>query len=155
MTSLVIPFAACNGFGRPIFGSLTDKITPRNAAFVDLGLIAVASVMLYMIPGNVAVYTLGFALLWGCLGGWLAIAPTATASFFGIKDNARNYGLVFTAYGAGAIIGSLLAGRVKDIFGAYSNVFLIVAVLSVVGIVVAFMWLKPPVKKPEAAAKTS
>lgn len=155
MTSLVIPFAACNGFGRPIFGSLVDKLNAKNAALISYVLIFLACLMLYMNPSNVGLYTLGFAVLWGCLGGWLAIAPTATANYFGIKDNARNYGLVFTAYGAGAIIGSLLAGRVKDIFGAYNNVFLIVAVLAVVGAIVAFFLLKPPVKKPEAADRKS
>jgi len=147
MTGLVIPFAACNGFGRPIFGTLTDKLTPRNTALLSFVLIILASLLVYMSPANVTIYTLSFAILWGCLGGWLAIAPTATATYFGIKDNARNYGLVFTAYGAGAVIGSLLAGQVKDIFGAYTNVFPIVAVLALVGIVVAFVLLKPPVKK--------
>jgi MFS family permease len=147
MTGLVIPFAACNGFGRPIFGSLTDKLTPRNTAMISYVLIILASLLAYMSPANVTLYTLSFAILWGCLGGWLAIAPTATATYFGIKDNARNYGLVFTAYGAGAVIGSLLAGQVKDIFGAYANVFPIVAVLALLGIIVAFVFLKPPVKK--------
>ena len=147
MTGLVIPFAACNGFGRPIFGTLTDKLTPRNTALVSFVLIILASLLIYISPANIMIYTISFAILWGCLGGWLAIAPTATATYFGIKDNARNYGLVFTAYGAGAVIGSLLAGQVKDIFGAYANVFPIVAVLALVGIVVAFVLLKPPVKK--------
>ncbi|HOV81124.1 MAG TPA: OFA family MFS transporter [Methanothrix sp.] len=147
MTGLVIPFAACNGFGRPIFGWLTDRLTPRNAAILTYVLIILASLGVYTSTSSVTVYTIGFALLWGCLGGWLAIAPTATASYFGIKDNARNYGLVFTAYGAGAVIGNLLAGQVKDIFGAYTNVFPIVAVLALVGIIVAFVTMKPPVKK--------
>jgi len=147
MTGLVIPFAACNGFGRPIFGWLTDRLTPRNAAILTYVLIILASLGVYTSTSSVTVYTIGFALLWGCLGGWLAIAPTATASYFGIKDNARNYGLVFTAYGAGAVIGNLLAGQIKDIFGAYTNVFPIVAVLALVGIIVAFFTMKPPVKK--------
>ncbi len=147
MTGLVIPFAACNGFGRPIFGSLTDKLTPRNTAMLSYVLIILASMMVYTNPTNVTIYTLSFAILWGCLGGWLAIAPTATVTYFGIKDNAKNYGLVFTAYGAGAVIGSLLAGQVKDIFGAYANVFPIVAILALIGIAVAFLTLKQPVKK--------
>jgi len=147
MTGLIIPFAACNGFGRPIFGTLTDKLTPRNAALLSFVLILLASLLVYVSMSSIAMYTLGFAVLWGCLGGWLAIAPTATATFFGTKDQPKNYGLVFTAYGAGAVIGSLLAGQIKDLFGAYTNVFLVVAILAIVGFVVAFITLKPPVKK--------
>jgi MFS family permease len=146
MTGLVIPFAAANGFGRPIFGTLTDKLTPRNTAMLSYVLIIVASLAVYTNPSSVSVYTISFAILWGCLGGWLAIAPTATATYFGIKDNAKNYGLVFTAYGAGAVIGSLLAGKIKDMFGAYANVFPIVAGLALLGIIVAFLLMKQPTK---------
>ncbi|HNR59370.1 MAG TPA: MFS transporter, partial [Methanothrix sp.] len=75
------------------------------------------------------------------------IAPTATASFFGMKDNAKNYGLVFTAYGAGAIIGGIVSAQAKDLLGAFQPFFLIVAALAVLGIVVAFALLKPPEAK--------
>jgi len=77
-TLLVGFFAIFNGVGRPIFGALTDRFKPRNTALVSFVLIAAASVALWQVPA-VPVYIIGFAILWGCLGGWLAIAPTATA----------------------------------------------------------------------------
>ena len=144
MTSLIIPFAACNGFGRPLFGSITDKLGPRNSAILSFILIALSSSVLYLFPSSIIVYTLSFAILWLCLGGWLATAPTATASYFGTKDYSRNYGLVFTAYGAGAVIGNLLATQVKDVFGAYTQVFPLVAGLAIVGIAIAALLFKPP-----------
>ncbi|MFH0897027.1 MAG: OFA family MFS transporter [Candidatus Bathyarchaeota archaeon] len=144
ITSLVIPFAACNGFGRPIFGSLTDKFKPRNTAMISFVLITVASLSLYAFPSSIIVYFASFAILWLCLGGWLAIGPTATASYFGTKDYARNYGLVFTAYGAGAVIGNLLAAQIKDIFGTYIRVFPLVAALAVAGLIVSYTLFKPP-----------
>jgi MFS transporter, OFA family, oxalate/formate antiporter len=147
MTSLTFPFALCNGLGRPIFGTLTDKLTPKNTAIITYVLIIVACLLLYTNYTSVTMYTIAFALLWGCLGGWLAIAPTATASFFGMKDYAKNYGLVFTAYGIGAAIGGIVSAQAKDIMGGYQPFFLIVAGLAVIGIIVAFVMLKPPVKR--------
>ncbi len=144
MTSLTLPFALCNGIGRPIFGTLTDKVTPRNTALLTYVLILLACLLLYMNYSSVTMYTLSFALLWGCLGGWLAIAPTATASYFGTKDYAKNYGLVFTAYGAGAVIGGIVSAQAKDILGAYQPFFLVVAGLAVLGLIVAFVMMKPP-----------
>jgi MFS family permease len=144
MTNLILPFAFCNAVGRPIFGSLTDKLTPPRAAILSYILIIVASLLVYLQPASVNMYTIAFSLLWLCLGGWLAIAPAATASYFGTKDYARNYGLVFTAYGVGAIVGNLMAGAAKDMLGGYVNVFPYVAVLSVLGIIVAIVLLKPP-----------
>ena len=152
MTNLILPFAFCNAVGRPIFGTLTDKLTPPRAAILSYILIIIASLLVYLNPASVNMYTISFSLLWLCLGGWLAIAPAATASYFGTKDYARNYGLVFTAYGVGAIVGNLMAGAAKDILGGYVNVFPYVAVLSVLGIVVALLLLKPPVT---AASRTT
>ena len=60
-----------------------------------------------------------------------------------MKDYARNYGIVFTAYGIGAIIGNILAGQAKDIFGLYVKVFPYIMVLAIIGIIAAIILLKP------------
>jgi MFS transporter, OFA family, oxalate/formate antiporter len=155
MTNLILPFAFCNAVGRPIFGTLTDKLTPPRAAMLSYVLIIIASLLVYLNPTSVSMYTISFSLLWLCLGGWLAIAPAATASYFGTRDYARNYGLVFTAYGVGAIVGNLMAGAAKDMLGGYVNVFPYVALLSVLGIVVALVLLKPPTVATSAATTSS
>jgi MFS transporter, OFA family, oxalate/formate antiporter len=143
-TMLVGVFAVFNGFGRPVFGALTDKLTPRNTAIVSFVLIAFASLLLWQFP-TVTVYIIAFAILWGCLGGWLAIAPTATASYFGTCDYPRCYGVMFLAYGAGGIVGPQLAGFIKTSTGSYLGVFPYVLVLAMAGLVIAFALLKPPV----------
>jgi MFS family permease len=142
-TLLVGFFAIFNGVGRPVFGALTDTLTPRNAAMVSFILIAVASLLMWQIP-IVPVYILAFAILWGCLGGWLAIAPTTTGWYFGTCDYPRCYGVVFLAYGAGAIAGPQLAGFIKTSTGSYIGVFPYVLVLAVIGIIIAFTLMKPP-----------
>jgi len=142
-TTLVGVFAIFNGFGRPGFGLLTDKLTPRNTAVISFILIALASLLIIMIP-SVSVYILAFAILWGCLGGWLAIAPTTCGNYFGTCDYPRNYGVLFLAYGAGGIVGPQLAGFIKTSTGSYLGVFPYVLVLALIGIIIAFALLKPP-----------
>jgi len=145
--TLVGVFAIFNGVGRPIFGVLTDKLSPRIAALISFVLILVCSLgMLMAGPGNVMLYTLCFIGFWLVLGGWLAIAPTATTSFFGVKNYAKNYGLVFFAYGLGAILGGIIAGQAKDTFGSFTFAFYPTAGLAVLGILIALAMLKP-VKK--------
>jgi MFS family permease len=145
--TLVGIFAIFNALGRPLFGWLTDKITPRNAAMLNLVMILVVSILMMMAKeGNTILYTISFMGFWLCLGGWLAIAPTATATFFGMKNYARNYGVVFFAYGTGAIVGGIISGQAKDVFGTYTFAFYPTAVLAVVGLVMAFTLLKPPKK---------
>ncbi len=146
--SLVGIFAIFNALGRPLFGSLTDKITPKWAAIVNLCIIlAVSLLMIIAKEGDVTIYVLAFIGFWLCLGGWLAIAPAATAAFFGMKNYARNYGLVFFAYGIGAILGGIISGQAKDVFGSYTFAFYPTAALAVIGMILTFALIKTPVKK--------
>jgi len=142
-TFLVGFFAIFNGGGRPAFGALTDRLTPRKTAMLSFILIAMASVIMWQVP-VVPVYILAFAVLWGCLGGWLAIAPATTGRYFGTSDYPRCYGIVFLAFGAGAIAGPQLAGFIKTSTGSYLGVFPYVLVLAVVGFFIAFFLMKPP-----------
>jgi MFS family permease len=145
--TLVGVFACFNALGRPLFGWLTDKITPRNATLLNLSIILVVSIIMIVAKeGDTNLYMVGFIGFWMCLGGWLAIAPTATATFFGMKNYARNYSVVFFAYGLGAIIGGIISGQAKDVFGTYTFAFYPTAALAVVGLVLAAMLLKPPKK---------
>jgi MFS transporter, OFA family, oxalate/formate antiporter len=142
-TLLVSVFAVFNGGGRPLFGLLTDRFNPRSTAMLSFGLISVASVLLWQAP-TLPVYVLSFALLWGAIGAWPAIAPTSTAAFFGTADYPRCYGVVYLAYGAGALLGPMLAGSVRTMTGSYVGVFPYVAVLALAGIGVAYWLMRPP-----------
>lgn len=145
---LVGVFAIFNGAGRPLFGTLTDKLSPKNAAVITFVVILLASIgMLNAGEGNVALYVICFAGFWLCLGGWLAIAPTATNTFFGVQNYAKNYGVIYLSYGLGAIIGGIIAGQVRDLLGAYSAAFWPTAGLAILGIIVALTMLNPPEKK--------
>jgi len=142
--TLVGVFAVFNGVGRPIFGVLTDKFSPKTAAIISFIIILACSLgMLTAGPGSVMLYTICFIGFWLCLGGWLAIAPTATAIFFGAMNYAKNYGLMYLAYGVGAILGGIIAGQAKDTFGSFTIAFYPTAGLAILGMVIAFFMLKP------------
>jgi len=81
--TLVGVFACFNALGRPVFGFLTDKITPRYAAMLNLAIILITSIIMIIAKeGDTNLYVISFIGFWMCLGGWLAIAPTSTATFF-------------------------------------------------------------------------
>ena len=129
-------FAIFNGVGRPLFGTLTDKIGIARTAILSFMLIIIGS--LFGIAsqfGNPILFLIGFSLFWLNLGGWLAIAPTATAKLFGDKNYSQNYGVVFLAYGLGAVLGSLISGFIRDSYGSYVFVFYPVITLAIIGII--------------------
>lgn len=137
-------FALFNGGSRPLFGWLSDRFQPRYIAMGSYVLVLVACILMVNAQaGQVLTYLVAFCLFWFSLGGWLAIAPTATLRFFDPHHYAQNYGIVFTAYGAGALAGTLVTGQIRDWFGTYTYAFYPMALLAIVGIVIANFMLKP------------
>lgn len=147
-TLLIGFFAIFNGGGRPLFGFITDRLNPSKTAILSFVLIAAASTAFWILP-TVPVYIATFTILWGCLGGWLAIAPAATGRYFGICDYPRCYGVVFLAYGVGAIAGPQMAGFIRTTTGGFTGVFPYVAILAVIGIFIAWFLMKDPEKRTE------
>ncbi|WP_341531559.1 OFA family MFS transporter (plasmid) [Nostoc sp. UHCC 0302] len=141
--STVSLFAVFNALGRLFFGWFTDRFSPKLGAIVSFTLVLIASLMMLKAgQGAVTTYLVAFSLFYFSFGGWLAIAPTTTLILFSSANYAKNYGIVFTAYGAGALGGTLLAGRIRDIFGSYTVFFYPTTVLAIVGIVLAVFLLK-------------
>lgn len=135
---LVSLFAVFNGLGRPLFGTLTDRLKPARAAVIAFAVILLACGLIFVLgQGRPPVYIVGFCMLWMCLGGWLAIAPTATAAMVPLAEYARTYGIVFTAYGVGALLGTLSAGSIRDLLGSYRFAFVPMAVLALAGLILA------------------
>jgi OFA family oxalate/formate antiporter-like MFS transporter len=117
-TAVIVQFilAPFNAGGRPVLGFVTDKLGPKVAAMITFVLILLAAIGMIMIKGsdtatttNKVLYFVCFAAFYAGLGGWLAIAPTATAQYFGTKFSSRNYGILFLAYGVGGLIATFVA----------------------------------------------
>ena len=89
-------------------------------------------------------YVASLSMLWDCHGARLTIAPTSTAAFFGARQYPCNYGVVFFAYGVGAIFANVISGTSKDVFGSYDAAFAVVATLALLGAVISITLPKPP-----------
>jgi OFA family oxalate/formate antiporter-like MFS transporter len=139
----VSAFGVLNGVGRPIFGALHDALGTRGTVMLSFGLIILAAVVSLIAVAGVALpFFIGFGMFWLMLGGWLAIAPAATTRLFGPRNYARNYGIMYTAYGVGALVGGSAFGALYGRFGSYSPMFVFVIGMSVAGIVVALAMLR-------------
>ena len=136
-------FALFNGMGRPVFGYLCDRFAARMIAMLAFVMIFVAAVTAIGAT-NLPLYLVSFSLLWFTFGGWLAIAPAATSTFFGLRNMGSNYGIVFTAYGMGAIVGPVAASYIYGVTSSYALAFMTTAVLALIGIVVAYVTYKAP-----------
>lgn len=134
----VAAFGVFNGIGRPVFGWVTDAVGTRKAAYIAFVLILVGAVLAGQSGVlGIVVYLAGFAVLWMLLGGWLAIAPAATTRAFGPRRYAANYGIVYTAYGVGALGGGAVSALLTSATGTLTTTFWAIAAVAVLGLVVA------------------
>lgn len=131
-------FAVFNGIGRPLFGWLTDKLSYKKVMLLSFILILTsAMLMLFANEGSVIIYIISFSIFWMNLGGWLAIAPTSTLLLYGGTNYSQNYGVIFTAYGIGAIAGVYVSGLLFDYFNNHDAIFYFIISLCLIGIVLS------------------
>ncbi|MEL7635580.1 OFA family MFS transporter [Sporomusa sp. GT1] len=126
--------ALANTAGRILWGWVSDKIGRYNAVMI---MFILAGAMMFamtkvstLLPFMAVLMTVGL-----CYGGVMGVFPSITADMFGSKNLGVNYGIIFTAFGAAAVIGPRLASHFKELnSGDYNQAFLISAGLSIIGI---------------------
>ena len=132
-------FALGNGIARPIFGKIMDKKGFHVATKISLGLMAFAALIGLVNQGeHLVFYMISFGMFWFNLGAWLAIVPATIKQFYGVKQYSKKYGLMFTAYGVGSIIGTLVSGSIMDILRGTTYLYILILVLIVISYFIAW-----------------
>lgn len=127
--------AVANFSGRMLMGMLSDKI----GRFPTLMLAMIASIAdlaaLYFLVSGFAGFVAALVVMGVCFGGTLAVFPTVTSEFFGLKNMGLNYGVMFTGYGIAAIVGPMAAAALQGATGSYRGAFLFAAALNLMALV--------------------
>ena len=149
---LVAILAVGNGAGRIIAGMLSDKIGRKATLFgcfvLQAGLILLLSrARSGSALGTAPVLAVLSALIGANYGANLALFPSLTKDYYGLKNFGVNYGLVFTAWGLGGFMLALLAGWVYDRHQTFTFAYYCSAVLLVLAAAVTFL-VKPPAVRP-------
>jgi len=153
---LVAVLAAGNGAGRIAAGVLSDKIGRKATLFLCFAVQAVLIILLSQtsqggVLAKPSVLALLSALIGANYGANLALFPSVTKDYYGLKNFGVNYGLVFTAWGLGGFMLSLLAGKVYDANKVFTFAYYCSAVLLVAAAVVTFVVKAPHPKHPATA----
>ena len=83
------------------------------------------------------------ALLGANYGANLAVFPSITKNYYGLKNFGVNYGLLFTAWGVGGFLLPLLAGWLHDRLRAFTYAYYTAAGFLVLAAVITYV-VKPP-----------
>lgn len=145
-----------NAAGRVIGGFLTDKIG-GNKTLIAMFLLQAINMVLFKFYTTSPLLIFGIAWTGIAYGSLLAVFPTLTFNYFGIKNGGVNYGLVFTSWGVAGVIGPIMAGRIVDHTKSYNNAFIVAAGLLLFSVILVLLLKAPKQKtgnKPIAARKS-
>jgi MFS transporter, OFA family, oxalate/formate antiporter len=146
--NLVAVLAIGNGGGRILAGFTSDRIGRKATLFLcfvmQAGLILILSqTTTGSWLAHTAVLAPVCALIGANYGANLALFPSVTKDYFGMRHLGINYGLVFTSWGLGGFLLALFAGRVYDATQTFAFAYYASAILLVVA-ATATLFLKPP-----------
>jgi OFA family oxalate/formate antiporter-like MFS transporter len=128
-SNAVTIIALFNASGRIGWGFLSDKFGRIRVVSVMFMLTAVAMSAISVLSLNYLSFFISLAVIAFCFGGFLAVFPTITNEYYGVKNLGANYGIVYQAYGLAALLGPLIVSAV----GGLRTTFQIAAVLAVLG----------------------
>ena len=150
---LVAVLAVGNGAGRIVAGVLSDRVG-RKATLILFFMVQAVSILLLSqartgsaLGTNLVLAALS-ALIGASYGANLALFSSITKDYYGIRNFGVNYGLVFTAWGLGGFMLSLLAGKVYDMTQTFTFAYYCSATLLVVAALMTFV-LRPLPQKAE------
>ena len=115
VTIAIAVFALFNGLSRPFFGQLVDRFGFFKVAFFSLISLVVSGLISVFNGGQFPwLYAISYGAFWFGLGNWMALMPLSIQTLFPKTMFAKLYGVLFTAYGFAAIIGTLFSGAILD-----------------------------------------
>ncbi|MEJ3652701.1 MFS transporter [Actinomycetes bacterium KLBMP 9759] len=104
--------------GRLAIGAVADRVGRVRTFTASFGVLAL-SFVLWLVGGSFPVLVAFAVVLGAGYGGWIALQPTVLAEIFGVRGLGGVVGLVYTAAGFGALLGTPLAGLLIDTTGTY------------------------------------
>ena len=142
----VVVLALGNASGRVVAGFVSDKIG-RKATLLGVTILQ-AICMLLAVP---VTETLSFPILLVLLataigfhyGANLCLFPAFAKDLYGLKNFGVNYGILFTAWGAGGFVLSRLQQMLKASSGNFRSSFLVAAAFLFVGALLTLLLDKP------------
>ena len=134
--------AIFNAGGRLVAGAISDYLGRMKTIL----LVCISqAIIMFLFPyfSTITTFLLGSAIVGISYGSCLSLFPSTTADHWGTKNLGLNYGILFTAWGVGGVLGPILAGKVADSTGSYGMAYVISAGLMIFAAILTFFTKAP------------
>jgi oxalate/formate antiporter len=132
-----------NGFTRPFFGWVSDRVGRENTMALAFGLEAVAMTAWLLTRENAVLFVALSGVVFFGWGEIFSLFPSTLTDTFGAEHATANYGFLYMAQGVGSVFGGPLASLLHDKAGSWIPVFAVMISIDLAAAVLAYFALKP------------
>ncbi|WP_236905285.1 MFS transporter [Clostridium tyrobutyricum] len=131
--------AIFNTAGRIVLGTISDRFGRTKLLSLSLITTTADTFVLSFAHLNFAIFFICVSVIAFCFGGNITIFPPVVGEFFGLRNQTKNYGVIYQGFGIGALSGSIVAGAM----GSFRITFIVIGVMCIISsLILAF--IKPP-----------
>jgi OFA family oxalate/formate antiporter-like MFS transporter len=130
-----------DGFGRPFFGFVSDRIGREHTMFIAFSTAALMLLTLSMYGHNPIVFVLATAVYFGVFGEIYSLFPATSGDTFGVKFATTNNGMLYTAKGTASLLVPM-ASIIASHYG-WQAVFVVAVALNATAALMAIFVIKP------------
>ena len=130
-----------DGFGRPFFGFVSDRIGREHTMGLAFATAAAMLSLLAFKGSNPVVFVLASAIFFGVFGEIYSLFPATCGDTFGSKYAATNAGMLYTAKGMAALLVPLAS--ILAVAQGWYAVFMVTVGLNAGAALIALLILKP------------
>lgn len=126
--------AIFNTAGRLILGALSDKLGRLKVVMFALSVTTISVFILGFVQLNWLTFSACVCSIAFCFGGNITVFPAIVGDFFGVKNQTKNYGVIYQGFGLGAISASFIS----SVTGGFTATFIIIGALCLISIALAY-----------------
>ena len=132
-----------NGFTRPFFGWVSDRIGRENTMLIAFGLEGIVMAIWLATSGNPVLFVVLSGVVFFGWGEIFSLFPSTLTDTFGTRHATTNYGLLYMAQGIGSVLGGPMAAMLHEHTGSWTPVFLCAITMDILTAALAIGLLKP------------
>jgi oxalate/formate antiporter len=159
MVMAALPFALMldrimNGFSRPFFGWISDRIGREKTMFIAFSLEGLGIIALGKFGANPWAFLILSGVVFLAWGEVYSLFSATAADTFGTKHVGKIYGLLYCAKGVAALMVPF-ANIIMEATGTWTTVLYTVAAMDITAALLAILVLRPMLKRHHAQNEAS